>query len=188
MLTIEVLPLNINMLLDDLLMRLVATSNYSLPTTEYPSLMGLMAMVALSFTISPSLLWLLFGTALCLVEFFLPTAYTAVIMGVAAMIVALIAVVITSPFLQVILWLLLSGGLFLLFRRFTPQRKSSAIRDALEAQTISEILPGQTGRVLYEGNSWRARCSDETKAIAPNQKVYVIGREGTTLIVLPDNL
>ncbi|MFB2938606.1 NfeD family protein [Aerosakkonemataceae cyanobacterium BLCC-F154] len=188
MLTIEVLVMNINMLLDDLLMSLVAASNYSLPSTELDSLMGLMATAALSFTISPTLVWLLFGTALCLVEFILPTAYTAVIMGVAAMIVALVAPVMPSPLLQVIVWLLLSGGLFLLFRRLTPKRKSPAIRDAVEAQTISEILPGQTGRVLYEGNSWRARCSDETKAIAPNEKVYVIGREGTTLIVLPDNL
>ena len=188
MLTIEVQPMNINMLLDDLLMSFVATSNYSLPTTEHHSLMGLMATVALSFTISPSLLWLLFGAGLCLVEFVLPTAYTAVIMGVAAMIVALVTPLMPSPILQVILWLLLSVALFFLFRRLTPKRKTSAIRDAVEAQAISEILPGQTGRVLYEGNSWRARCSDETKAIAPNEKVYVIGREGTTLIVLPDKL
>ncbi|MFB2894115.1 NfeD family protein [Aerosakkonemataceae cyanobacterium BLCC-F50] len=188
MLTIEVQPMNINMLLDDLLVSLVPSSNYSLPTTEYHSLMGLMATVALSFTISPTLLWLLFGAALCLVEFVLPTAYTAVIMGIAAMIVAAITPLMREPLLQVILWLLLSVALFLLFRRLAPKRKTSAIRDAVEAQTISEILPGKTGRVLYEGNSWRARCSDETRAIAPNEKVYVIGREGTTLIVLPDKL
>lgn len=188
MLTIEVLPMNINMLLDDLLISLVATSNYSLATTEYHSSMGLMAMVALSLTISPSLLWLLFGAALCLVEFIVPIVDTPAIMGIAAIVVALFVPLIPSPVLQVILWLLLSVVIFFLFRRLTPKRKTHAIRDAVEAQTISEILPGQTGRVLYEGNSWRARCSDETKAIALNEKVYVIGREGTTLIVLPDNL
>ncbi|MFB2833875.1 NfeD family protein [Aerosakkonemataceae cyanobacterium BLCC-F167] len=180
--------MNINMLLDDLLISLVGTSNYPLPITEYHSLMGLMATVALSLAFSPSLLWLLFGAGLCLVEFVLPTAYTAVIMGVAAMIVAAVTPLMPSPILQVILWLLLSVVLLLLFRRLAPKRKTPAIRDAVEAQTISEILPGQTGRVLYEGNSWRARCSDETRAIALNEKVYVIGREGTTLIVLPDKL
>jgi membrane protein implicated in regulation of membrane protease activity len=180
--------MNINMLLDDLSISLVATGNYSLPNTEYHSLMGLMATVALSFTISPSLLWLLFGAALCLVEFLVPVVDTPAILGIAAIIVALFAPLIPSPVLQVILWLLLSVLIFFLFRRLAPKRKATAIREATEAQTISEILPGQTGRVLYEGNSWRARCSDETKAIAPHQKVYVIGREGTTLIVLPDNL
>jgi membrane protein implicated in regulation of membrane protease activity len=39
--------------------------------------------------------------------------------------------------------------------------------------------------VLYEGSSWQARCRDEALAIAPQQKVKVIDREGTTLIVMP---
>jgi len=46
---------------------------------------------------------------------------------------------------------------------------------------------GKEGRVLYEGN-FLARCDDHNLAIAPNQKVYLVRREGTTLIVLPENL
>jgi membrane protein implicated in regulation of membrane protease activity len=90
--------------------------------------------------------------------------------------------------LQVVLWLLLSTALVFLSRRFLPHPRASKNLDAMEAQTLTEIAPGQTGRVLYEGNSWRARCEDHTEAIAPNQKVYVVRREGTTLIVVPQNL
>jgi len=188
MLTIEVVPLNINMLWIEMPLGLVASTSYPLPTTPYHSPIRLLAMVALSLTFSATLLWLLFGAALCLLELFLPTAFTAFTMGLAAMMVALVSPVVSSPFLQVLLWLLFSTGLIFLTRRFLPKRKVSAIRDATEAQTITEILPGQTGRVLYEGNSWRARCNDDTKAIAPQEKVYVIGREGNTLIVMPNNL
>ncbi|WP_439648944.1 NfeD family protein [Leptolyngbya ohadii] len=49
-------------------------------------------------------------------------------------------------------------------------------------------MPGQTGRVIYEGNSWQARCEDEGMTIAPNQRVYVVDRRGTTLIVIPESL
>lgn len=69
-----------------------------------------------------------------------------------------------------------------------PHPKASKTLDAKEAQTMTEISAGQTGRVLYEGNSWRARCEDELEVIAPNQKVYVVRREGNTLIVVPRNL
>jgi membrane protein implicated in regulation of membrane protease activity len=55
-------------------------------------------------------------------------------------------------------------------------------------ETLTEILPGQAGRVLYEGNSWRARCDDDKLSLAPGQKVYVVSREGTTLIVMPENI
>jgi membrane protein implicated in regulation of membrane protease activity len=88
----------------------------------------------------------------------------------------------------VVLWLLLSTTFVFLSRRFLPNSRASKSLDAKEAQTLTEIPAGQTGRVLYEGNSWRARCEDEAEALAPNQKVYVVRREGTTLIVVPQNL
>jgi membrane protein implicated in regulation of membrane protease activity len=71
-------------------------------------------------------------------------------------------------------------------RRFFT-RKAVLKLDATEAETLTEILPGKTGRVLYEGNSWNARC-DVGGTIAPQQRVYVVGRKGTTLIVVPELL
>lgn len=145
--------------------------------------------MALSLKFSPSVFWLVAGSLLCLVEVTVPTAFTAFMMGLSAFLVALVArFAPTHLALQVALWMGFSTALVFLTHRLMPKRKVSAIQDATEAQTLTEILPGQTGRVLYEGNSWRASCGEPTLAIAPNKKVYVVGRQGTTLIVMPEHL
>ncbi|TAD93825.1 MAG: NfeD family protein, partial [Oscillatoriales cyanobacterium] len=66
-------------------------------------------------------------------------------------------------------------------------RKKFVIPEATEATSISEILSGETGMVIYEGASWKAR-NEDNQVIAPRQKVYVLRREGNTLIVVPDKL
>ena len=122
-------------------------------------------------------------------EYFFPTAFVAFMMGIGALIVAAISLVLSQYTLLVALWLIVSTVLIVLSRRFlTPKRKKTNLGDADEGTTITKIAPGQTGRVLYEGNSWQARCEDVTLAIDPNEPVYVVGRRGTTLIVLPINL
>ncbi len=72
--------------------------------------------------------------------------------------------------------------------RLIPKGKVRAIADSQEAKTLTEIPPGETGRVIYEGNSWQARCEDTSATIPPNQNVIVVGQKGTTLIVLPEKL
>ncbi len=137
-------------------------------------------------SLNPTMLWLVIGTVLCLAEVVLPTAFVACVMGVSALAVAAIAHLI--PFnLQVMLWMALSLALVLVSRRFVHQKAAKKL-DATEAETLTEIPAGKTGRVLYEGNSWAARCEDERRAIAPHQKVYVVGRKGTTLIVIPESI
>ena len=139
--------------------------------------------------ITYTLVWLIAGAVLCLLELFLPTAFVAFMMGISALIVALVSVLIPQLSLQVILWLGLSTGFILLSRRFVPKaKKSRLIQDAVVAETLTAIAPGKEGRVIYEGNSWRARCEDKENAIAPSEKVYVVRREGTLLIVLPENI
>ena len=136
-----------------------------------------------------SLIWLIFGAGLCLTELFLPTSFVALMMGISAILVALMSLVIGNLWLQGLAWLLLSTFLVVYTRRLTSRSRSkSKIRDAITAETLTEIPPGKAGRVLYEGNSWRARCDDAKLAIAPNAPVYVVGREGTTLIVMPENI
>lgn len=132
--------------------------------------------------------WLIAGVVLCLLEVVFPTAFVELTMGISAILVGFVAQFVSSLSLQVALWLLLSVALTILLRRFVPKQTSRPIGDSKEAKTITEIPPGQTGRVLYEGNSWQARCEDEELAIAPHQKVFVVGRQGTTLIVLPQHL
>lgn len=138
---------------------------------------------------STTVIWLIAGTLLCLTEVFFPTAFVALMMGISAIVVALLSRVVLGLWLQVFVWLLLSTMLVVLCRRFmTPSKRKSKIQDATIAETLTEIPLGKTGRVLYEGNSWRARCDDEKLAIAPHQKVYLIRREGTTLIVMPESI
>jgi membrane protein implicated in regulation of membrane protease activity len=111
-------------------------------------------------------------------------------MGISALTVGLLSYLgVGNLWIQVAIWLLLSTMLIILCRRFLqPRRRKSTIQDALVGETLTEILPGQVGRVLYEGNSWRARCDDDKISLSPQQMVYVVRREGTTLIVMPDNL
>lgn len=149
--------------------------NFELPTIELPTML------------STPILWLIAGLILCLMELLLPTAFVELTMGFSAVIVACVAWFVPSLSIQVGLWLLLSVGLIVLLRRLFPQRTHAAIEDAKEAKTLTVIAPGETGRVLYEGNSWQARCEDEQIAIPPEQRVYVVGRRGTTLIVIPAN-
>lgn len=138
-------------------------------------------------SLTPALIWLLLGLGLCLIEAIVPTAFIAFVMGISALVVALVAGFI--PFnLQIVLWMGLSALLVLLSRRLFGQSKATRTLDDKEAETLTEIAAGQTGRVLYEGNSWAARCEDEELTIAPQQKVYVVGRKGTTLLVIPQTM
>ncbi|MGD1910640.1 MAG: NfeD family protein [Rivularia sp. (in: cyanobacteria)] len=136
-----------------------------------------------------TLIWLIAGACLCLSELFIPTAFVAFMMGISAFLVALLSLVLGNLWLQALCWLLLSTSLIVLSRKYiSPPRRKSKIRDAILAETITEIPAGKTGRVLYEGNSWRARCDDDKVLIAPYQRVYIVRREGTTLIVMPENI
>lgn len=139
---------------------------------------------------SYTLIWLLGGAVLCLMELFLPSAFVEFMMGISALIVALLSIVgLTSLWLQVTVWLLISIMLIVLSRRFLqPQQRQSKLQNAILAETLTEIPAGETGRVLYEGNSWRAQCDDDKISLTPRQRVYVVRREGTTLIVMPEYL
>jgi membrane protein implicated in regulation of membrane protease activity len=151
--------------------------------------LSLSSIVIGSLVLNPSLLWLLIGVGLCAIEAVVPTAFTAFTMGISAVVIAGIVVLIPGQIgIQVVLWLALSAGLIYLSHRFLPRRNRQSRLDGTVAAAITEILPGQVGRVMYEGTSWRARCADESTIVTPDQALYVIGREGTTLIVVPQNL
>jgi membrane protein implicated in regulation of membrane protease activity len=135
---------------------------------------------------NPTLLWLIAGAILCFMELIFPTAFVEFMMGVSAFLVAVVSLIIPYFPLQVVLWLLFSTLSIVLSRRYlSPKKRLMTEGNDQEGETLTEILPGELGRVLYEGNSWRAKCADENIAIAANEKVYVVRYEGTTLIVLP---
>ncbi|AMA10141.1 NfeD family protein [Picosynechococcus sp. PCC 73109] len=141
--------------------------------------------------LNPLMIWLIIGAVLCSLEFIFPTAFMEFMLGLGAVAVAVIVYLIPSlnPNIQIFLWLLFSTIAIVSSRRFfTPKTSMRTISDAADAETLTAIAPGEAGRVLYEGNSWRARCADETVTIDPHQTVYVLRREGTTLIVMPRHL
>lgn len=130
-------------------------------------------------------LWFLLGAGLCLSELIVPTAFVAAVMGLSALVVALVSIVLPSPPLQVLLWVVLSVVMIRAARRWVDRPGTKHHWDAIEGQTLTAIAPGRDGRVLYEGQSWAARCQDPDQAIAPQTPVYIVGRQGTTLWVMP---
>ncbi len=136
--------------------------------------------------LNPTLFWTIAGGILCMMEAIFPTAFVSFTMGIAALLVAIVSLFLPQYILQIALWLVFSIGLTMLSRRFfTPKRKTAITGDDVEAKAISGIPAGTTGRVLYEGNSWQAKCADITRDIAPNEAVYVVDKQGNTLIILP---
>ena len=137
---------------------------------------------------TPFLIWLIAGISLCVAELFLPTTFILFNMGVAAIIVALVSQILPFPNLLIALWVVIAILGVFLSRRFFSKPKIKNLGDAQEGETLTAILPGKTGRVLYEGNSWRAKCVDQKTAIAENELVYILEKQGNTLIVMPSNL
>lgn len=129
--------------------------------------------------------WLVLGLLLCLSEILTPKVLVELPMGVSALVMALLSQLIPQVNLQIFLWLLFSLGFVVLLRHFAPRRQAYTIQDAPEAQTLTAIAPGQVGRVIYEGNSWQARCETGVQ-LGINQQVYVVGRQGNTLLVVPE--
>lgn len=134
---------------------------------------------------TPALIWVIIGVVLCLMELLLPTAFIESAFGVSAFMVALLSFVVTSVNYQIALWMVLSFLTFWALKRFIPNQTAPALREATEARTTTVIAPGQTGRVIYDGNSWQARCQDQDVSIEPNEEVFVVERKGNTLIVIP---
>ncbi|MBC7515571.1 MAG: NfeD family protein [Alkalinema sp. FL-bin-369] len=129
-----------------------------------------------------TLVWIFVGLSLCTLEAVVPTSFIALVMGLSAL-----AVAPTTPSLpggmQVALWTVLSLLLFALSRTFVKAIPPSRSFDAVLGETLTEIVPGETGRVSYEGQSWLAQCDDPTVAIAAQQPVRILNRQGTMLII-----
>ena len=135
---------------------------------------------------SLTLLWIVAGISLCILEFFVPSAFVELMMGFTALVVAGISLFTSNSVLLVGLWLIFSTLFTILSRRLlTPRRKSQYLADHKEGTIIAAIEPGKTGRVLYEGNSWRAKAADPSITITYDEDVDIIERKGNTLIVLP---
>ena len=129
-----------------------------------------------------TLIWILVGLSLCALEAVVPTSFIALVMGLSALAVSPTTASLSGG-MQVALWTVLSLLLFALSRTFVKAVPPARSFDAVLGETLTEILPGETGRVSYEGQSWLAQCDDPTIAIAAQQPVRIVNRQGTMLII-----
>jgi membrane protein implicated in regulation of membrane protease activity len=158
------------------------------------------------FAFTPPLFWLTVGIVLSAIDLLiiknLPRRYRfyLLMMGVAALISSSVLWIGSIAFQfdwanvmyeafdwHISYWMVISLALSVWIRPLLIVRKKFVIPAATEATTIYEILPGETGMVMYEGAPWKAR-NEDYQEIAAKQKVYVLHREGNTLIVIPDRL
>ncbi|MEN9204182.1 MAG: NfeD family protein [Thermostichales cyanobacterium BF4_bins_65] len=133
------------------------------------------------------LFWLILGLVLIAAELFL-AELVAGSLGVAAWVVAILAWLQVPSWVQVLVWAGLSPIFLLLARRYIPQKDSGELWESREAKALGRILPGQKGRVVYLGSTWPARCSIPNVVIEANQDLYVVERQGNTLLVMPTHL
>lgn len=138
---------------------------------------------------SSPLIWLIIGCVFCLMEFIFPTAFVELMMGLSAIIIAGLALIIPYDNLLIILWMVISIVLIYFAKKYLePKNKEPLLLDGDEAITVTSIEAGKTGRIMYEGSLWTAICSDETMEIPPDEKVYIVSREGNILSVLPKKI
>jgi membrane protein implicated in regulation of membrane protease activity len=145
-------------------------------------------------------LWLIAGVIFFILEFILPPAirkdykFFSLIMGLSSLLIGFqllgttIGVNIRVWRLQpwmIAYWMVLSFAGIVWIKPLLSKHKKYKVQEATEAKTLTDILPGETGRVLYEGISWQAYCEQQIEAIAAHQKVYVLRREGNILIIAP---
>ena len=147
--------------------------------------------------VGPALFWFALGVMLCLTELFLAKnlaksyKFVPLIAGIIAIILSILLLKVyylPDWNWQIGYWMIFSTVSVIWLRPMLLKNKKVIVRDATEAKTITEILAGKTGKVLYEGTIWQARCNDQSMAIASDQTVYVLRREGNTLIVAPEQL
>lgn len=132
-----------------------------------------------------TMIWFLIGTALCVLEAVYPSTFIALVAGVAALIVSLVGTWLPLQ-LQIVLWAVLTGAGIWFSRGFVNDAAPKQF-DAQDGTMITDLLPGKVARVLYEGNSWSGRCEDPTIGITAGESVLVVGRKGTTLLILPES-
>ncbi|MGK7946551.1 MAG: NfeD family protein [Microcystaceae cyanobacterium] len=161
------------------------------------------------FILSPPWCWFLLGLIVSSGEYFLRKSisktyrFVILMIGASLILMAVILWRIEDIFdiywpvfmtvkgaltLQILYWMGLAFTFVFWIRPMFYRVQISKMVDSNEAETLTEIQPGQMGRVLYEGCSWQACCENYPETIAPHQKVYVVGRKDNILFVIPENL
>jgi len=159
-----------------------------------------------SFVFTPPWFWLSLGLILIIFDLFflrkIPNKFKFIVLslGAGALLISLILwyagrlVLLEWRYTmydnfgaQIFNWLGDSLAFIIWLRPTLIKRPKFEIKSSEEGTTLTEILPGKTGRILYEGTSWQGKCSDPQQQIKADQKVYILSREGNTLIVADED-
>ncbi|MGQ9837402.1 MAG: NfeD family protein [Cyanobacteriota bacterium] len=127
--------------------------------------------------------WIIIGLILIAAELFLPELVAGPV-GLAALLTGLLAYLGLPIWVQFSAWVGLSLVLLILSRRLVPH-PSVQLEESREARAVTAIPAGKRGRVSYLGSTWNAKCSIPTLEIQAGQDLYVVERQGNTLIVMP---
>ncbi len=143
-------------------------------------------------SISPEIIWAIFGVILFVLEFLIPGVVIS-FFGLGAMITALTTYLnLTSSLdLQLIVFILSSILALVLFRKYLKKilyGNSTPLNDDIYNIEIGKIVPVIEliepneigGKVKYLGAPWSAECSER---VGPGESVKIIGFNNLTLIV-----
>ena len=137
-----------------------------------------------------SVVWAVVGVLFVLSEFVVP-GFVVFFFGVGGLLNALLVALVPGlsgriP-VQLLIWAASSGLALAFLRRFFSRAFGGTLLDSDSrfvgetAEVAETITPEAPGRVRFEGTTWTAVSYDET--IEPGEKVSVIEKQGTTLIV-----
>lgn len=138
--------------------------------------------------------WVVFGLIVAAGELVAPGGFYIIFIGVAAIVVGLLASVgVIGPlWMQVLLFSILSVGSLLIFRgrllAWLQKDSSAPAVDTLVGQvcrTLEEFGPGGSGQVELRGSSWAAQ-NKSGMAIRRDARCRVVRVDGLTLHVEPE--
>ncbi|MEN9202194.1 MAG: NfeD family protein [Thermostichus sp. DG_1_6_bins_120] len=127
--------------------------------------------------------WIILGLVLIAAELFLPELVAGSV-GLAALVAGSLAYLGLPIWVQFCGWIGMSVLFVIFTRRLVPQ-SSAQLEESREARSVTAIPAGGRGRVSYLGSTWNARCSIPGLEIKAGQDLYVVERQGNTLIVIP---
>jgi len=143
-------------------------------------------------TVSPEIIWAIFGVVLFILEFLVPGVVIS-FFGLGALITALTTYLnITSSLnLQLIVFIFSSTLALVLFRKYLKKilyGNSTPLNDDMYNIEIGKIVPviemiqpnEVGGKVRYQGTPWSAQSAE---SIGPGESVKIIGFNNLTLIV-----
>lgn len=140
---------------------------------------------------APSLLWFLSGAALLLLALLgADNDGLLLVAGLCALLLTLVAIALPllPPVAQVVLFVVLVVVSYSLLRRWARQQRERRVPASAAAET-AEVISGfdaeGRGRVRWQGQSWAARNLAPETALPAGCEVTVMGRDGTSLQVLP---